>query len=250
MVGGKGVAGPHAGWRWTEPAPPIAIATAVVKAPACAGSRTRRSAGAVSCLSVRKKWGAPAASLPTGHCADCHDGAPSASDQPESTCSTGDSEESTAILASCTLPRPALRSAELARLTPNRSLRWRSSWRIICIRRTPNGAVSRERGHPVNQRRPSHPSHPSLVGSALLTCLPQVCHGNRHGFGRMQMTRGDTQHCHRLAPQDRRPRRRSWPIPPVRSDLLGESRQAPCGNAAGASYPRLPPPPSQAPCRA
>ena len=56
-----------------------------------------------------------------------------------------------------------------------------------------------------------------------LTCLPQVCHGKRHGFERMQLTRGDTtQHCHRLAPQDRRPRRRpegprsGWLIPPIR----------------------------------
>ena len=39
-------------WRWTEPAPPIA--TAVVKVTACAGSRTGRSAGAVSCFWVRK----------------------------------------------------------------------------------------------------------------------------------------------------------------------------------------------------
>ena len=37
---------------WAEPAPPTA--TAVVKATACAGSRTGRSAGAVSCFSVRK----------------------------------------------------------------------------------------------------------------------------------------------------------------------------------------------------
>ena len=72
--------------------------------------------------------------------------------------------------------------------------------------------------------------HP--VGSALLTCLPQVCHGKRDGFERMQLTRSDTtQHCHRLAPQDRRPRRRpegprsGWPIPPVRSDLVGEADQ-------------------------
>ena len=33
------------------------------------------------------------------------------------------------------------------------------------------------------------------------------------GFERMQLTRGDTQHPHRLAHQDRRQRRRSWPIP-------------------------------------
>ena len=32
----------------------------------------------------------------------------------------------------------------------HRPPRWRSSGRIICIRRTPNGALSCERGHPVN----------------------------------------------------------------------------------------------------
>ena len=60
------------------------IATAVVKATACAGSRTERSAGAVSCFSVSKvrgrggggpTGGRPAASPPTGHCAGCRRGA-------------------------------------------------------------------------------------------------------------------------------------------------------------------------------
>ena len=41
--------------RFEGPAPPIAAATAaVVKTTACAGLRPRRSAGAVSCFSVRK----------------------------------------------------------------------------------------------------------------------------------------------------------------------------------------------------
>ena len=63
-----------------------------------------------------------------------------------------------------------------------------------------------------------------------LTCLPQVCQGKRPGFERMQKVADDTtQHCHRLAPQDRRPRRRpegprsGWPIPPIRSDLVGKA---------------------------
>ena len=54
-----------------------------------------------------------------------------------------------------------------------------------------------------------------MVGSALMTCLPQVCHGKCHGFERMQMTRGDYS-----------------ALPPV------------SGNATGASYPRTPPPPA------
>ena len=58
----------------------------------------------------------------------------------------------------------------------------------------------------------------------LLTCLPQVCHGRFLWIEPMHLTRDDTtQHCHRLAPQDRRPRRRSWPIPPVRSNLVGKA---------------------------
>ena len=43
-------------------------------------------------------------------------------------------------------------------MTANRSLRWRSSWRIICIRRTPKRTLYRERGHPVNSADPSVPS--------------------------------------------------------------------------------------------
>ena len=54
----------------------------------------------------------------------------------------------------------------------------------------------------------------------------------------MQLTRGDTQHCHRLAPQDRRPRRRSWPIPPARSDLVGEADKL-----LAATQPARPTPP-------
>ena len=73
--------------RWTERAPPIA--TAVVKATVCAGSRTGRSARAVSCFSARKlpgggTWGGTsAASPPTGYCADCYHGASSASVEPQ-----------------------------------------------------------------------------------------------------------------------------------------------------------------------
>ena len=53
-----------------------------------------------------------------------------------------------------------------------------------------------------------------------------------------------TQHCHRLAPQDRRPRRRSegpqrgWPIPPVRSDLVGKADKL-----LAATQPARPTPP-------
>ena len=62
--------------------------------------------------------------------------------------------------------------------------------------------------------RPSTAVHRELLFICRLACLPQVCHGKLLWIERMQMTRGDTtQHCHRLAPQDRRPRRRSWPIP-------------------------------------
>ena len=132
-----------------------------------ASSSIRRTPDEASLLWTRpacQRLGRHRTLSPTDHCADCHDGAPSASDQPESPSSAGDSEKSTAILASCTLPRPALRSAELARLTPNQSLRWRSSWRIICIRRTPNGAVSRERGHPVNSADPWAPWAPWARG--------------------------------------------------------------------------------------
>ena len=47
---------------------------------------------------------------------------------------------------------------------------------------------------------------------SLLTCLPQVCQGRHVGFERMQKMAdkadNTTQHCRRLAPQNRRPRRR------------------------------------------
>ena len=54
---------------------------------------------------------------------------------------------------------------------------------------------------------------PKKLFICRLACLPQVCHSKLLWFERMQLTRGDTQHPQRLAPQDRRPRRRSWPIP-------------------------------------
>ena len=116
---------------------------------------------------------------------------PAASDQSESPSSAGDSEKSTAILASCTLPRPALRSAELARLTPSQSLGWRSSWRIICIRRTPNGAVSRERGHPATavptlpwlcERSSSRRAAPPAASRRIHGELHPWLHPWRHGW--------------------------------------------------------------------
>ena len=146
-----------------------------------ASSSIRRTPDEASLLWTRpacQRLGRHRTLSPTDHCADCHVGAPSASDQPESPSSAGDSEKSTAILASCTLPRPALRSAELARLTPNQSLRWRSSWRIICIRRTPKGAVSRERGHPVNTAAPCVRGRPAA--GAVSRPMPGDLHPWRH----------------------------------------------------------------------
>ena len=64
----------------------------------------------------------------------------------------------------------------------------------------------------------------------------------------MQLTRGDTQHCHRLAPQDRRPRgrpegpRSGWPIPPVRSDLVGEADKLLAATQPARPTPPPPPP--------
>ena len=63
-----------------------------------------------------------------------------------------------------------------------------------------------QRSHRLAVTQPVHPTatttrSPRTAVNCLLTCLPQVCHGKRHGFERMQLTRGDTtQHCHRLAP--------------------------------------------------
>ena len=106
------------------------------------------------------------------------------------------------------------------------------------------GCPSRSNG--VQSLGHSHRIKFSRFFSCLLTCLPQVCHGWLLWIERMQLTRGDTQHCHRLAPQDRRPRgrpegpRSGWPIPPVRSDLVGEAdkllaaTQPARGAAAGA----------------
>ena len=60
----------------------------------------------------------------------------------------------------------------------------------------------------------------------------------------MQMTRGDaTQHCHRLADQDRRPRRRSWSIPSVRSDLVGEADKLLAATQPARPILAYPPPP-------
>ena len=115
------------------------------------------------------------------------------------------------LLASCTLPRPALRSAELARLTPNQSLRWRSSWRIICIRRTPNGAVSRERGHPVNSADPW--ARGKLVGARERT----------------SRRRPAPPAVSRLMQRDLHPRHPPWPhgwhvAPGPRQDVVGWER--------------------------
>ena len=83
-----------------------------------------------------------------------------------------------------------------------------------------------------------------------LTCLPQVCQGKRRGFEPMQKVADDTtRHWHRLAPQDRRPRRRpegprsGWAHP---IGTLGPRRQshkllAATQPEANSSYPRLPP---------
>ena len=82
-----------------------------------------------------------------------------------------------------------------------------------------------------------------------LTCLPQVCQGKRPGFERMQKVADDTtQHCHRLAPQDRRPRRRpegprsGWPIPPIRSDLVGKADKLLAATQPARPIPPPPPP--------
>ena len=55
--------------------------------------------------------------------------------------------------------------------------------------------------------------------------FPPACDGSPLGDSAgMRMKRNDdSQRGDRLAPQDRRPRRRSWPIPPIRSDLVGEA---------------------------
>ena len=79
----------------------------------------------------------------------------------------------------------------------------------------------------------------AVATSAIVTAL---------GWRPIRMTPDDTyprSHC--LAPQDRRPRcrpggaRSGWPIPPVRSDLVGEADKLPA--ATQPSYPHLPPPP-------
>ena len=73
-----------------------------------------------------------------------------------------------------------------------------------------------------------------IVGSELLTGLPRACEHASAGVRRMQMKRhDDSQRGGRLAPQNRRPRRRpegprsGWPIPPIRSDLVGEADKLP-----------------------
>ena len=81
-------------------------------------------------------------------------------------------------------------------------------------------------------RRPRRPrkKNPKIgkTFNCRLTCLPQVCEGSVSGNERMRTMPDDTtQRCHRLAPQDRCPRRRpagprsGRSIPPIRSDLVG-----------------------------
>ena len=68
-----------------------------------------------------------------------------------------------------------------------------------------------------------------------------------------EMGDNTTQHCHRLAPQDRRPRRRpegpqrGWPIPPVRSDFVGEADKLPAATQPARPILAYPPPVPQHP---
>ena len=116
---------------------------------------------------------------PTGHCPDCRHGASSSirrtppqarqacygGDHPvnDSQVTDRDRQPVTALTVIMAVHHrsvePQARPACYGRGHPvndsdvtehHRPPRWRSSGRIICIRRTPNGALSCERGHPVN----------------------------------------------------------------------------------------------------
>ena len=122
------------------------------------------------------------------------------------------------------LPAPLLKGPRTRLTAMRRAEQSTRSTAAVACRAGPLGS-NRSRSFPPNEIKFSR------FFKYLLTCLPQACYVKWLWIEPMQMTRGDaTQHCHRLADQDRRPRRRSWSIPSVRY-------------AAGSSYPRLPPPP-------